>query len=319
VRAAVLRGHGRPLVVEERPAPEPSGEEMLVRVLGAGVCHTDVHLVDREDAGLRKPLVLGHEISGEAGDLGPVLVYGAWGCGRCPACARGEEQLCPARVQPGFERDGGYAELVVVPSRRHLLPLEGLDPVRSAPLADAALTAYRAARRVREPLVRGGVCLVVGIGGLGQFAVQLVRLLTDGEVVAIDPDAGKRNRALELGAREALAPEEAAAGVRAHAVLDFVGSDETLALAASAVLQEGTVVVVGADRGRVPFGIGAVPWEATFVTSLMGSLREQAAVLEHARRGDLDWHVETLPLERADEAIDRVRRGDVRGRIVLVP
>ena len=290
-----------------------------MRVLGAGVCHTDVHLVDREDPGLRKPLVLGHEIAGEAGELGPVLVYGAWGCGRCHACVRGEEQLCPDRVQPGFERDGGYAELVVVPSRRHLLPLDGLDPVRAAPLADAGLTAYRAARRVREPLAGGGTCLVIGIGGLGQFAVQLVRLLTDGEVVAVDPDEGKRSRALELGAREALAPEEAAAGVGADAVLDFVGSDETLALAAAAVRPEGAVVVVGADRGRVPFGIGAVPWETTFVTSLMGSLREQAAVLEHARRGDLDWHVETLPLERADEAIDRLRRGDVPGRIVLVP
>lgn len=299
--------------------PERSGDEVLVRVLGAGVCHTDVHLLDREDPELAKPLVLGHEIAGEADDLGPVLVYGAWGCGRCAACARSEEQLCASRVQPGFERDGGYAEVVAVPSRRHLLPLEGLDPARAAPLGDAGLTAYRAARRVRGQLSGGGTCLVVGIGGLGQFAVQFVRLLTDGEVVAVDPDEGKRRRAVELGAQEALAPHEAVEDVHAAAVLDFVGSDDTLALAARAVEQEGAVVVVGADRGRVPFGIGAVPWEATFVTSLMGSLHEQAAVLEHARRGELDWLVETLPLERANDALDRLRRGDVEGRIVLVP
>jgi propanol-preferring alcohol dehydrogenase len=312
----VLREFAALLVLEQRPDPDPREEEVVVEVRSAGVCHTDLHLLDGQ-TDLEPPLILGHEIAGVAAGLGPVLVYAAWGCGGCRFCAQGEEQLCSELVLPGFERDGGYAERVLVPSERYLLPLEGLDPVGAAPLADAGLTSYRAARRVAADLGGGATALVVGAGGLGQFALQYLKLLTDARVVAVDPSHEKRELALELGADEAAAPDEV--DVPARAVLDFVGSDSTLALAARLVEPGGIVVQIGAARGQLAFGLGDVPWEARFTTSIMGSLADQDAVLGYARRGEVRWHVEPLPLEAANDALDRLRRGNVRGRLVLVP
>lgn len=317
MRAAVLHEFGAPLVVEDLSEPEPRGEEIVVRVRGAGVCHTDLHLAGGLVPALPLPRVLGHEIAGEADGIGDVLVYGAWGCGACDFCQRGEEQLCHETVSSGFERDGGYAELVLVPSRRHVFPLEGLDPVRAAPLADAAVTPYRAVRRVRGRLRAGSTAVVLGVGGLGQFAVQFLKLLTDARVVAVDPAEDKRARALALGADETLPPAEL--DRTAQAVLDFVGTDETMALAARTVDRAGVLVLVGEAGGRVPFGFGAVPYEATLTTSLWGARDDLAAVLDYARRGELEWHVETLPLGHVNEAHERLRRGDVLGRIVLTP
>jgi|SRR5919204_1012624 propanol-preferring alcohol dehydrogenase len=317
MKAAVLKEFVAPLVLEDRPEPEPRGEEVVVRVLGAGVCHTDLHIVDDAEERYELPLVLGHEIAGGDEELGPVLVYGAWGCGSCRFCRRGEEQLCADAVSPGFERDGGYEERVLVPSRRYLLPLEGIDPVRAAPLADAGATPLRAVRRVAGRLDRDATVLVVGAGGLGQFAIQYVKLLSDAKVLAVDTDERKRARAVDLGADAALPPEAVDHPVRV--ALDFVGSAATLELAARVVEPAGAIIVVGAARGSIPFGMTLVPWEAELSVSLWASLDDVAATLELARRDELRWHVEALPLEQANEALDRLRRGDTTGRLVLVP
>jgi len=290
-----------------------------VRVRGAGVCHTDLHMIDGLWPELPLPRVLGHEIAGEADGIGPVLVYPCWGCGACELCRRGEEQLCPNAAEAGWVRDGGYAELVLVPSRRYLLPLRGLDPVRAAPLADAGVTPYRAVRRVRGWLRRGGTALVIGAGGLGQFAVQYLKLLTTARVVAVDLDERKRAAARELGADEAVSPEQVGELGRAGVVLDVVGSNETLALSAATVEPTGIVVQIGEAGGRVSFGHATVPAEAHFTTASWASIDDLKAVLEHANRGEVTWRVETLPLARINEGLDRVRRGDVVGRLVITP
>jgi propanol-preferring alcohol dehydrogenase len=317
VKAAVLRRFGESLVLEERPVPEPGREGVLVRVRGAGVCHTDLHIVDGRHPEVPLPRVLGHEIAGEAEDLGEVLVWASWGCGTCEWCVRGDEQLCPHATDAGWRRDGGYAEYVVVPSRRYLLPLRGLDPVRAAPLADAGLTPYRAVHRVRPWLEGGGTAVVIGVGGLGQFALQYLRLFTQARVVAVDHSEAKLTRARELGASEAVLPRDSPASARV--VLDFVGSEQTLALATKAVERGGIVVQVGDGGGRVPFGLGTSPDEAVLTTSIWGSRRDLEAVLACARRGDVEWDVEALPLAEANTALARLRQGDVRGRLVLVP
>jgi alcohol dehydrogenase, propanol-preferring len=311
----VTREVGAPLEIEDRPVPEPHGEEVLVRVRGAGVCHSDLHIVDDEDR--PRPLVLGHEIAAADDDVGEVVVYPAWGCLDCRFCRAGEEQLCPDGQTAGFDRDGGYAEYVLVPSRRYLVPLDGLDPVAAAPLADAALTPYRAVRRVRDRLGDGATLVVVGAGGLGQFAIQYGRLLTAARVVAVDVDERKRARALALGADDAVAPEDA--DEAATAVIDFVGSDDTLVFAARVVQPAGAILHVGAAGGRLIYGFSALAPEAAIGTSILGSLGELRAVVEHARRGDVRWDVEGLPLERANDALGRVRRGDVVQRLVLTP
>jgi len=319
VNAAVLRRVGVPLRLEDRPLPQPRGEEVLVRVRGAGVCHSDLHMIDGLIPGLPLPRVLGHEIAGVAEGLGAVLVYASWGDGTCRWCRRGEEQLCARAAEPGWVRDGGYAEAVVVPSKRYLLPLGDLDPVRAAPLADAGVTAYRAVRRLQPWLAGDGTAVVLGAGGLGQFAIQLLRHAGDARVVAVDPDQAKRDQARLLGADQTAASGADLEPGAAVAVLDLVGSDATLAEAARLVRPTGVVMVVGEAGGRLPFGFGAVPNEAHLTTSVWGSYRDLVAVVELARAGTLRWEVEALPLHRVNEALERLRHGRVRGRLVLTP
>ena len=319
MNAAVLRRVGVPLRLEDRPLPQPRGEEVLVRVRGAGVCHSDLHMIDGLIPGLPLPRVLGHEIAGVAEGLGAVLVYASWGDGTCRWCRRGEEQLCARAAEPGWVRDGGYAEALVVPSKRYLLPLGDLDPVRAAPLADAGVTAYRAVRRLQPWLAGDGTAVVLGAGGLGQFAIQLLRHAGDARVVAVDPDQAKRDQARLLGADQTAASGADLEPGAAVAVLDLVGSDATLAEAARLVRPTGVVMVVGEAGGRLPFGFGAVPNEAHLTTSLWGSYRDLVAVVELARAGTLRWEVEALPLHRVNEALERLRHGRVRGRLVLTP
>jgi len=314
----VLRRFRSPLLVQERPKPEPRGEEVLVRVKGAGVCHSDLHIIDGRYPNLPLPLVLGHEISGEAEGIGEVLVYASWGCGSCALCSQGDEQLCAEATEAGWARDGGYAEYVIVPSRRYLLPLDGLDPIRCAPLADAGVTPYRAVRRVSGWLLKdGSTAVVLGVGALGQFAIQYLKLLTTSHVVAVDLSEGKLRRALELGADEAFLPKNMTGSARA--VLDFVGSDETLALAVKILERGGILAQVGEAGGKMSFGMGFLPHESFLTTSIWGSIQDLSVVLEYARGGKLDWQVETLPLEAVNEALTRLRKGDVLGRLVLTP
>ena len=319
MNAAVLQRVGVPLRLEDRPLPQPRGEEVLVRVRGAGVCHSDLHMIDGRIPGLPLPRVLGHEIAGVAEGLGAVLVYASWGDGTCRWCRRGEEQLCARAAEPGWVRDGGYAEAVVVPSKRYLLPLGDLDPVRAAPLADAGVTAYRAVRRLQPWLAGDGTAVVLGAGGLGQFAIQFLRHAGDARVVAVDPDQAKRDQARLLGADQTAAAGADLEPGAAVAVLDLVGSDATLAEAARLVRPTGVVMVVGEAGGRLPFGFGTVPNEAHLTTSLWGSHRDLVAVVELARAGTLRWEVEALPLHRVNEALERLRHGRVRGRLVLTP
>jgi len=313
----VLHRFGAPLVIEERPEPRADGDAMLVRVSGAGVCHTDVHLISGRWPQIKLPLVLGHEIAGEVAGLGPVLVYASWGCGECAFCLRGEEQLCPHAAEAGWAEDGGYAEFVRVPSQRYLFPLDRIDVVRAAPLADAGITPYRAVKRVSAFLEHPSRAVVIGCGGLGQFAIQYLKLLTDAHVFAVDPLPQKRERALALGADETVSPDEF--DQPAEVILDFVGTDETLAQAARLVQPKGIVVQIGEANGILRFALGRVPHEAVFTTSIWGSLNDMSAVLELGERGQLNWDVETLPLDQANDALDRVRRGEVAGRIVLTP
>jgi propanol-preferring alcohol dehydrogenase len=317
MRAVVLQQFGGQLVPEERPTPEPGPGETLLRVLAAGICHSDIHVVDGRWPSVAPPRILGHETVAEDPQLGPVLVYASWGCGACASCDRTEEQICPQVAEAGLLNDGGYADHIIVPSRRFLYPIGDLDPVRAAPLACGGLTPYRAVRRVLPWLRPGSKAVVLGAGGLGQFAIQYLRLLTDAAVWVGDPASGKQARALELGAHLAAAPEQLEGKV--DVVLDFVGSDETLADASRLVDQGGIVVLIGLYGGHVHFEMGKVPFEAFFTTSIWGSRDEAAELIALAQREELQYTIETLPLERAQEGHERLRRGAVDGRLVLVP
>jgi alcohol dehydrogenase, propanol-preferring len=225
--------------------------------------------------------------------------------------------LCPDRNWAGVVRDGGYAEYVRVPARKYLYPIGDLDPVSAAPLACGGLTPYRAVKQVRPTLGRGSQALVLGAGGLGQFAIQYLRLLTDATVHVGDPSGQKRERALELGADAAADPADLDGAYAA--VLDFVGSNDSLTSAARLVDCKGMVVLVGLFGGQIPFGFFVVPPEARLTSSVWGSGDELAELIDLAQRERLEYTVETMPLEQASEAHQRLRAGEARGRIVLVP
>ena len=179
--------------------------------------------------------------------------------------------MCPDGREAGLFQDGGYAEYVRVPARRYLYPIGDLDPVQAAPLACGGLTPYRAVKHARSWLGDGSRALVLGAGGLGQFGIQYLRLLTDATVHVGDPSPQKCERALVLGAEEAAAPEELDGPYTA--VLDFVASADSLAHAARLVDRQGVAIAIGLFGGRIPFGLGAVPHEAHFLSSIWGSQR----------------------------------------------
>jgi propanol-preferring alcohol dehydrogenase len=329
--------------VREVAVPEPGPGEVLVEVGGAGLCHSDLHLMEWPEGTLpwRLPFTLGHETAGTVAALGPgasgfavgdrVLVYGPWGCGSCIQCVRGAENLCPNRFgRPGagcgLGYDGGLADYVLVPSTRVLVPLGDLDLAAAAPLTDAALTPYHALKPELPRLVPGSSAVVIGVGGLGSVAVQMLRALSPARVLALDVREASRTLALRLGAHTALDSREAGAdevreelGGGATLVLDFVGSDQTLALAARSLDIAGHVALVGLGGGTFSTRFGEVPLEWSLRRPTWGTLPELHEVVALARSGSIEIAVEQLALEDAPEGYRRLHDGDVEGRAVVVP
>ena len=331
---------GEPLRLEEVPLPQPTGTEVRVRVAGCGVCHTDLHLARSDRLRITRPVTLGHEIGGRVDAWGEeataalrrariregdhVLVFGGWGCGECRECLAGEEQRCANGASPGFQRDGGYAEYMLVPHPRFLVRLGDLHADHAAPLADAGVTPYRAVGRAAPWLAPGARVLLIGFGGLGQFALQFLRRLPDLTVAVRELNPAKLQLASRRGADLGLLDGDETLvtlglGAPADAVFDFVGTDASLAYAARNVAPGGLISLVGEAGGTLPFGFERVPVEATLTTTAWGSLADLREVVQLARRGRLEWEVERMPLAEARAAHDRLAAGDVEGRLVLVP
>ncbi len=323
MRAVVLDCGGGFAAGRRRPCRAVGRVGAVIEVTACGVCHSDLHVVDG-DFPSPLPLVLGHEVTGVHAQLGPVMLYAPWGCGHCAQCADGLDMICGDATEAGLFTDGGYADRMHVRDVAFLHPLGDLDPVASAPLACGGLTAYRAVQHALgelRRLGRPGRVMVIGAGGLGQFAIRYLRLLSDTTVVAVDLAADKRAIAIEIGAHEAAAPDElVGAPAGADIVIDFIGAGSTLTLAAASVAKQGAVIVVGLAGGRIPFGFAAVPHEARFLTSVWGSRGQLDELLALARREPtIVAPVDVLPLADAQLAHDRLRTGSTRGRIVLVP
>jgi alcohol dehydrogenase, propanol-preferring len=343
MQAVQLTDWQRPAVVRQVPRPQPGPGEVLLEVRAAGLCHSDLHLMHWPAGTLpyELPFTLGHEVAGDVAALGPgtdgievgesVIVYGPWGCGRCARCGLGEEHLCEARGLrgrgAGLGRDGGLAEYMIVPSSRLTVPLGDLDPVAAAPLADAALTPYHAIRRALPHLRDGSGAVVIGVGGLGHVAVQILRALTSCRIVAVD----RREQALEVAARDgadvtlasdgltASETRRAAGGRGAALVIDCVGVEQTLELAAAVVAPGGHVSILGVGGGTFPMRFGAVPFETSVVMSNWGTRSELAEVVALARAGAIHVDVERVRLADVPEAYERLESGAVGGRLVAVP
>ncbi len=344
MKAYRLTAWQSPPEMREVDLPEPGPGQVLVKVGGAGACHSDLHLMEWPEGTMDfdVPFTLGHENAGwvEATGAGvdglehgePVAVYGPWGCGRCRACRRSAENYCERQAEigafgGGLGLDGGMAEYMLVPDPRLLLPLGDLDPRDAAPLSDAALTPYHAIKRSLPLLAPGSTAVVIGVGGLGHMAVQILRALSPARVIAVDSSAGKLRLAREVGAEETVEPGEGAAeaireltgGLGAELVVDNVGADETIALAAAVGRFESHLTIVGLAGGKFEFAFGALPFEAQLTIPYWGTAIELIEVLDLARAGKIRAHVERFPLDRADEAYRRLREGSLDGRAVICP
>ena len=342
MRAYRLIGAGRAVVVDV-PRPEPGPGEVLLRVLAAGVCRTDLALLRSGGNGLELPVTLGHEVVGEVMALGEgvaglasgtvMAVYELLGCGRCSACARGQDNVCrdviPGAI--GITRDGGMAEHVVAPAR-NLVALGDVDPVHAAPLTDAGMTALHAVERGRPQLEPGATAVVVGIGGLGHLAVQFVRATSRVRVIAVDVDRARLDFAAGIGADDGVltGPDaaegilEANGGRKVDVVFDFVGAQASLDLAAQVTGRGGAIVVTGGGGGRLSItaqmGAGGSPDREIAIVHTFGGTREDLMqALALAEAGRVQTHVEVYDLEAAGRVLADLDAGNVLGRAVLVP
>jgi NAD+-dependent secondary alcohol dehydrogenase Adh1 len=340
VRAALLGEYHRPLQLVDRPEPEPSGlRSVVVRIGGAGVCATDLHAIDgeMEPAGLRLPIVLGHENAGWVHAVGDdvtttavgdaVLLYPAYSCGLCVPCRRGQEVFCERHEFTGLTRDGGFADYVLV-DERSIVPLpKGVEPADVAPHADAGITAYHAVKKLVPRLVPGSTTAVIGIGGVGHIGLQLVRVLGASKVVAIDTDERRRKLARELGADEVLGEEADVAGAAREltngagvdVVVDFVGTDETHAAALGMLARQGLYSIVGFGGTVSHPSVGFVAGETALTGNLVGNWIDLWEVLQLHAAGAVTLRSESHPLEEVNDVLDKLRAGEVTGRAVLVP
>jgi propanol-preferring alcohol dehydrogenase len=342
MRAHQIVASQQPAELREVPRPEPGPGQVLVRVGGAGLCHSDLHMMHWPMAA-PGPFTLGHETAGWIEELGagvvgfeidePVIVHGPWGCGYCRRCQADMEQFCENAgalgMRPeGLGADGGLADYLLVPAARHLVPIGDLDPAVWAPLDDAVLTPYHALKRVQHLCTPDNWAMVIGIGGLGHSAVQLIKELTGARVLAVDVNDDKLEHASALGADATLRGDtpdaatvvkEITGGRGVAAVLDCVGADATMQLAAQTAHPVSHVIVVGIAGGTLPFSFLSVPFETAISTTYWGGLTELREVVALAQAGRITLDVEQIELEGAAEAYERLERGEVKGRVVAVP
>lgn len=344
MKAVQYRSVGAAPEVVTVPRPEPGPGQVLLKVTAAGVCHSDIAVMSWPAQALPfpLPLTLGHEGAGTVAALGEgvtglavgdsVAVYGPWGCGACLMCAQGKENYCSRAaglgiLPPGLGAPGAIAEYMIVDAARHLVPLDGLDPVTAVPLTDAGLTPYHAIKTSLPKLTPGSTAVVIGTGGLGHVAIQLLRALTPARVIALDVTDAKLRLAHQVGAHETvLSDEHAAAKVReltgglgAQAVFDFVGAPPTVATATACAAVEADVTIVGIGGGAASVGFGTTPYDAAVRAPYWGSRAELIEVLDLARSGVIDVHVETYALDDAPKAYEHLHDGRINGRAVILP
>lgn len=350
MRCYCVLHHGQALELVERPIPEPQGTEVLLKVRAAGVCHTDLHLWEGHydlgggkkltlaERGIKPPITLSHEIVGEVVSAGAqaaevatgrvALVHPWIGCGECAACKRGEENICIKPQSLGVVRPGGFAEYVIVPHPRYLVDIDGLDAAEAAPLACAGVTTYSALKKLGSRIQTDPV-VVIGAGGLGLMAIEVLKALGGKGAIVVDIDPVKRDAALAAGALQAIdarAPDatqqiQQATGGGARAVLDLVGATPTVTLAMASAARGGHIVICGLMGGDLTLALPVIPMRPlTLQGSYVGTLQELQELVGLVKRTKMSpIPVTRRPLAEANAALQDLHHGRIVGRTVLVP
>lgn len=329
--------------LKDVPRPEPGPGEVLIRIGGAGACHSDLHIMHEwtpetfpQVADWPLPFTLGHENAGwiESGDHdgfdvgAPVVISPTWSCGHCPPCRKGWTNYCDTvdLGAGGLGVDGGLAEYMVAPAST-LVPLHNLEPAEAAPLTDAGLTSYHAVKRCLPILEPGTTVVVIGVGGLGHLGVAFLRELSGAQIIAVDRDPAALQMASGLGAHVCLPSDDTTVeqvkaltdGLGATVVLDFVGLDATLEIASQIVRKHGQIVLVGIGGGSLPFNFFALPAGCSIVATLGGTTSELAEIVALAEAGRVTPHIHKFPLDEVVSVYEQLEANQIKGRAVLVP
>ena len=255
-----------------------------------------------------------------------VLVYPPYSCGLCVSCRRGNDMFCAQHEFTGLTVDGGFADYVLVSERSLLRLPDGVEPADVAPHSDAGLTAYHAVRRLAPLATPGTSAVLIGVGGVGHIALQLLHELGSCSTIAIDTDPRRRNLATELGASEVLdgaksvdAVRELTGGRGADIVLDFVGTDSSHADAAAMLARGGTYSIVGFGGMVAVPSVALVGGENTVMGNLVGTWIDLWEILQLHAAGRLVLKTEVHPLDSVNDVLAKLRDGEVTGRAVLVP
>ena len=351
MRAARMHGYKQPLVLEDVAVPEMAADEVLIKVTAAGMCRTDAQLLDgyfKDYHPLTFPMTPGHEIAGaveKIGSLVPktagltegdqVVVAGGWGDGTCRLCQAGDTQICGHGKWPGFAFYGGYAEFLPVPYE-YLIRVDkkyNLKPEELAPLTDAGLTPYRGIKKLRNAGALGPdrVLAVIGIGGLGAYAVQYAKLLSSGAAVVAfgrsdeklavaneygaDAVINTRNKSIDDIRKELL---KAIGHSEIDAAVDCVGAEETIQMGFGLLATAGTYCSVGLVGTRIniplfPF----VAREFTYHGSFWGNYNDLSEIITLAQQGKIKHTLKKVRLEDINENLELLRDGDIIGRAVV--
>ncbi len=334
MRVARLPGPRKRIAIVEAENPEPGPGEVVVKIAASGVCHSDLHIARGEFESVKYPITLGHEPAGYVSEVGAevtglkkgqqVVVYPGRGCGRCWFCLRGEENYCENGKFIGFDQDGGYAEYLLVESPRYLFPLSGLSLDEGASLACAGITAYHAVKAKALPVIHPGDCaVVIGVGGLGHIAIQLLKIMSPCSVIAVDVRRRSLSLAEKLSADQTVLPGKELAGrVRkmakqgVGAVIDFVGSSPTMTTSYEMLRAGGRLVIVGAAAGQLKVGSSSTNGREVH-GSLSGSLSEMEELMEMARLKQFRVITKPYPFEQVNQVLKMLEEGRIEGRAVL--
>ncbi len=335
-----MHAYGQALALEEVREPAIDGPfDVIVRVGGAGLCRTDLHILDGQLEGrveVELPYTLGHENAGWVAEIGPavttvavgdpVIVHPLMTCGFCRACRAGDDMHCEKSEFPGLTTDGGFAELLKTSARAVVKLDPALEPKDVAALSDAGLAAYHTVKKAAQILHPGTRVVVVGAGGLGHIGIQCLKVLTAAEIIAVDSSPVALELARELGADHAIVADGThVAGVRdltnggAEAVIDFVGESEAINDSIAMLRRAGTYYSVGYGGTLNIPTIDMVSTELSFIGNLVGTYNELVELMALAAQDRVRVHTTTYPLDAIGDAIEDLRTGRLHGRGILVP
>jgi len=323
------------VTVEDVAEPEPGPRQVVVKITASGVCRSDLHIVEGALQRTRYPLTLGHEPAGYVHAVGKevdnfsvgdkVLVYPTQGCGTCRYCLEGKDSLCHRAESFGFEKDGSHAEYLLVDSGRYLFRLGRLGAAEAAPLSCAGITVYHAIKNhVVGFASPGDYVVVIGAGGLGHIAVQILSGLTATRIIAVDVQDSKLELMRRLGADYVVNTKAAESTLRQigsdriAAVLDIVGSDETLRLGYESLGTSGHMVVLGAAGGTLKYS-GPDGKDRIIGGPIIGSLTDMRETIELAESGIIRMVHKEFPLAMVGDVLNKLKRGEIEGRAIVEP